>query len=169
MSQRDLFYKWLFYSLAGLFWFSLQQFVFNSLDLWRGVHPFVLPMIPAMATLLERRQESAFFAIGAGLFCDLLIPASLPGFYSVTFFLTALLSALIAQRVIMQGFLCAFICSVAALVLGSLVHALFLSPSTPIPFAAVMALTGRELLLSIPLFPLVFLTFRNVHRRIRNE
>jgi len=169
MSQRDLFYKWLFYSLLGLFWLSVQQLLLNRLTIWNGIHPFILPMVPAMAAIFERRQESCFFAIGAGLLCDLLLPGSPPCLYTVIFLFTALLSGLIAGRVIVHGFLCAFVCSVAAIVLSNLFHCIFFSPSTEFTAATALSLAGRELLLSLPLFPLLFLSFRKIYHRIRNE
>lgn len=168
MTQRDLFFKWLFYSLAGLFWVAAQQLLLNHLDIWDGVHPFVLPLIPTMASVLERRQESAFFAIGAGLFCDLLMPGVIPCFYTLAFLSASVLSGLIAGRVIMPGFLCAFVCSVLALVLTDLLLLLFLSPSIDFTAATALTLTGRELLLSLPFSPLLFLSFRKVWRLIRN-
>lgn len=169
MNQRDLFYKWLFYSLAALIWMMLQQLLLNHLALWGGIHPFVLPMVPVMAAILESRQESAFFAIGAGLLCDLLMPGAIPCFYTVAFLLSALLSGLIAGRVIMPGFLCAFVCSVLAMVLTNLLHILLLTYSTSFALADAFALLGRELLLSLPFSPLLFLTSRKIYRRIRNE
>ncbi|MBE6919113.1 MAG: hypothetical protein E7469_05480 [Ruminococcaceae bacterium] len=168
MTQRDLFYKWLFYSLVGLFWVFLQQMVLNRLDIWNGVHPFVLPLLPTIAATLERRQESAFFAIGAGLFCDLLMPGVFPCFYTLAFLSSALLAGLIAGRVIMPGFLCAFVCSVLALVLTDLLLMLFLNISTDFSAAVALSLMGQELLLTLPFSPLVFLTLRKVWRLIRN-
>ena len=168
MSQRDLFYKWLFYSLLGLFWLSLQQLLLNRLSLWGGIHPFILPMAPAMVAIFERRQESAFFAIGAGLLCDLLFPGSFPGLYTLTFLVIVLLTGLIAGRLILSGFLCAFVCSVFALLLSCVFHLLFLSASAEISFSSALSLTARELLLSLPLFPVLFLSFRKIRRMIHD-
>ena len=67
MSQRDLFYKWLFYCLLALGWMALQQLVLNHCSWWGGVHPFVWPMVPVMIALLEKRAESCTFAIFSGL------------------------------------------------------------------------------------------------------
>lgn len=169
MTQRDLFYKWLFYSLLGLFWMALQQLLLNPLDIWNGTHPFILPMLPIMAAILESRQESAFFAIGAGLVCDLLIGSVVPCFYTLTFLSSVLLAGLIAGRIIVPGFLCAFVCSVMALVLTDLLLILLLTASADFSAADAFALLGRELLLSLPLYPLIFLSFRKVFRLIRNE
>lgn len=169
MSQRDVFYKWLFYSLLGLFWLSLQQLALNHLSIWSGVHPFILPMVPVMVAILERRQDSAFFAIACGLVTDLLLPGGLPGFYSLTFLLSALLAGLIAGRLIVPGFLCAFVCSVIAIVLGDLLLSLMLTYSLEFTAATALSLTGRELLLSLPFFPLIFLSFRKICRMSRGE
>ena len=53
MTQRDIFYKWLFYALVGVLWAVIQQLVLNRLDFWGGVHPFVLPLVPVMVAILE--------------------------------------------------------------------------------------------------------------------
>lgn len=169
MTQRDYFYKWLFYTLAALLWLTIQQLLLNPLNIWGGVHPFVLPILPAMVSILENRQESAFFAIGAGLVCDLLMPGAIPCFYTLAFLSIALLSGLIAGRVIMPGFLCAGVCSVLAMVLTDLLLILFLSPTLDFTAADALALTGRELLLSLPFSPLLFITFRKVWRLISNK
>ena len=169
MTQRDIFYKWLFYALAGVLWACLQQLVLNRLDFWGGVHPFVLPLVPVMAAILENRAESAFFAVGAGLFCDLLLPGVIPGFYTLAFLAAALLCGLIAGRVILPGFLCAFVCSVVSLVLTDLLLLVFLFPSTHFTAADAFSLMGRELLLSLPFAPLLFVTYHKVWRLIHNE
>ena len=169
MSQRDVFYKWLFYGLLGVFWLSMQQMVCNHMTWWNGVHPFILPMVPVMVAILERRQESAFFAITCGLAADLLLSGGLPGFYTVAFLFSTLLTGLIAGRVIVAGFLCAFVCSVCALALGSLLLSLVLSYSIEFTAATALSLAGRELLLSLPFFPLIFLSFRKISRMSRGE
>ena len=169
MTQRDIFYKWLFYALLSILWTSLQQLVLNRLDFWGGVHPFVLPLIPVMAAILENRAESAFFAVGAGLFCDLLLPGVIPGFYTLAILAAALLCGLIAGRVIVPGFLCAFICSVVSLVLTDLLLLVFLFPSTHFAAPDAFSLMGRELLLSLPFAPLLFLTYRKIWRMLHNE
>ncbi len=169
MTQRDIFYKWLFYALLGLAWLSVQQMVLNSLDFWGGVHPFVLPLIAVMVAILEKRHESAFFAFIAGLICDLLIPGAIPCFYALTFLLSALLSGLIAGRVIMPSYLCAFVCAIPSIALSNLLQGLFLLSSFGVSAADILWLSGRELLLTLPFTPLLFLTFRKIRRLIHNE
>ena len=169
MSQRDLFYKWLFYCLMALGWMALQQLVLNRCTWWGGVHPFVWPMMPVMIALLEKRAESCSFALLSGLLCDLLAPGVIPGFYLLTFLICALLAGLIAGRVILPGFLCAFVCSVVAFVASDLLLMLFLSSSVKFSGAEAFSLMGKELLLSLLLFAPVYLSFRLIRRRIHND
>ena len=169
MIQRDIFYKWLFYALLGLAWMTVQQAILNSLTFWGGVHPFVLPLVPVMVAILEKRHESAFFALIAGLICDLLMPAVIPCFYALTFLLAALLSGLIAGRAIMPSYLCAFVCAVPSITLINLLQGLFLLPASAISTSDILWLSGRELLLTLPFTPLFFLTFRKIRRLAHNE
>lgn len=169
MSQRDLFYKWLFYVLLAVGWTVLQQAALNHLPLWSGVHPFLWPMLPIAVAILEPRQACLLFAAASGLLCDLLSPGVIPCFYTLTFLLCALLSGVIARRVIVPGFLCAFVCSVLAFVVTDLLLILFLTSSTAFSGAEAFSLMGRELLISLPLFAPIFFSFRQIFRRMRNQ
>ena len=139
-----------------------------TLEIW-GIHPFLLPMLPVMAVILEGQRESAFFAVGLGLFCDLLFPGVIPCFYTLAFLVCALVAGLLAGRVIMPGFLCAFVCGALALVVTNLLQILFLTFRISFSFSDAMLLLGKELLLSIAAAPLIFLVFRKISRRLRNE
>lgn len=168
MSQKDIYYKWLFYTLLALLYAALQQLAFNHLRIWGGVHPFVLPLIPVMVAILESRQDSVFFAIAAGLFCDFLMPGVFPCFYALAFAGAALLADLVAGRVIMPGFLCAAVCSVAALILTDVLLTLFLASSAGFSSGAALSLMGRELLLSLPFAPVLFASFRKIRQLIHD-
>jgi hypothetical protein len=97
------------------------------------------------------------------------MPGPISCFYTLTFLVIVLLCAVIAERVILAGFLCAAVCSVLALTLSSILQIFFLSSSQDFSTATALALSGRELLLSLPFSPLLFLSFRFVWRLIRNE
>lgn len=168
MTQRDLTIKWAFFSCAALFFIALQQLVLNHLEIW-GVHPYLLPMLPAMAVILEGQKESAFFAVGLGLFCDLLSPAVIPCFYTIAFLVCSLLCGLLAGRVIMPGFLCSFVCGALAMVMTNLLQMLFFTFYGSFSFTDALLLMGKELLLSIAAAPLIFLVFRRISRRLHNE
>lgn len=169
MTRRDFFYKWLFYCAAALFCLFIQQALLNRLPLWNGIHPFILPLIPVMAAMLEHDQYSIFFAMIFGLLCDFLLPGVIPCFYLLVFLSSALLTRLIAARVMLPGFLCAFICSVLALVLTDLVLILLLNYSIDFTAAGALTLAGRELLLSLPFSLLIYPLFRRIRQLFRSE
>ncbi len=168
MNQRDLFYKWLFYSGAALLFLVLQSWVLNRLSLWDGVHPFLPPMLALMPSLLENRDESALFAVIFGFFSDLFMPSPVPGFYTLVFLAIAVLSGLIAGRLLMPGFLCAAVCGAMGLVLCGLVHLLtaLSHPSISLPDA--LGVIGRELALSLPFSPAIFWLDRKIYLRMRD-
>lgn len=168
MTQRDLTIKWAFFSIAALSFIALQQLVLNRLEFW-GVHPYLLPMLPAMAVILEGQKESAFFAVGLGLFCDLLSPAVIPCFYTIAFLACSLLAGVLAGRVIMPGFLCAFVCGALAIIVTDLLQMLFLTFYGSYSFSDAFWLMGKELLLSVAAAPVIFSVFRKISRMLHNE
>lgn len=168
MSRRDLTIKWTFFSFAALFFIAVQQLLLNHWELW-GVHPFILPMLPVMAVILEGQKEGTFFAVGVGLFCDLLWSAVIPCFYTLAFLLCALLAGLLAGRVIMSGVLCAFVCGTLALVVTDLLMIVILINKTSFALTDALLLSGKELLLSVAAAPLIFLVYRKISRRMHNS
>ena len=167
MTRRDLTIKWVLFSLASLGFIALQQLLLNRWEIW-GVHPYLLPMLPVMSVILEGQKESAFFAVGLGLFCDLLSPAIIPCFYTIAFLACSLLAGVVAGRMIMPGFLCAFVCGALSMVVTDLLHMLFLTFYSSFPLSAAFALMGKELLLSILAAPVIFLLFRKISRALHN-
>ena len=89
MSRRDLTIKWLLYAALTLPFLVIQQYLLNPLEVL-GVHPFIIPLLGAMAAIFESRGESAFFSASLGIFCDLLMPSVIPCFYTLSFLATAL-------------------------------------------------------------------------------
>lgn len=167
MNQRDMFFKWLFYSLSALLGLLIQGFLLNRLGFWHGIHPFLPPLLAITPAVLENREESAFFAVTVGLLMDLLIPTSFPALYTVSFVLLALLTRHIANRIIVPGFFCALVCSALALLLTNLLHLLLATGTTP-DFTAVLTMIGREMLLTLPFSPVYFWLCRKIYLRMRN-
>ena len=168
MKQGNLFYRWLFYGVAAALFLLLQGLVLTRLRVW-GVHPFVPPVLVAVAASWEDRQESLCAAAVFGLVCDLLIPSVIPCFYVLSFVLSAFLVGLIATRLMAAGLLCSVVASMLCLLVNSLLSALFLTYRGGVPFSAVVSVAGRELLLTLPLLGLVYLLFRPIHRRFLAE
>ena len=167
MSQRDLTIKWALFSLASLGFLALQQLLLNRLEVW-GVHPYLLPMLPAMAVIFEGQKETSFFAVGLGLFCDLLAPAGISCFYTIAFLACALLTGMVAGRIIMPGFLCAIVCGAMAMVITDLLQMLFLSFYSSFSLSVAFTLMGKELLLSIAAAPVIFVVFQKISRALHN-
>ncbi len=164
VTQRDRAHKWIFYTLLSLLWAFCQQLVLNHLALWGGVHPFVLPLLPVLVATMERRQSASFFAVAAGLLCDFLMPGIIPCFYTLAFLAASLVAGQIAGRIIMPGYLCAFVCAVFGMAITGLMQTFFSTYTLTFLWRDAFALLGRELLLTLPLTPLVFCTLRWVRR-----
>lgn len=164
MKQGSLFYRWLFYGLAAGLGLFLQGLVLNHLRVW-GIHPFLPPVMVAVAAAQEDRQEGLCAAAVFGLICDLTASPVIPCFYILTFAVTAFLAGWIAKHLIVPGFFCALVTSVLALLVNGLFHTLFLTYQGLRDLSAAAAITGCELMLTLPLIPLVYLLFRPIHRR----
>lgn len=164
MNQRYVWYRWLFYGLGAALFLVLQALVLSRVRFW-GVHPFLPPVLVAVAAAWEDRQEGICAAAVFGLLCDLTMTPPIPCFYMLTFLVIAFLSGLVAKRWILPGFFCALAVSVAAIVINGAAQALVLSFRGIHDPRAAVSIIGRELLLTAPLIPFVFLLFRRIHRR----
>ena len=104
------------------------------------------------------------FAVGVGVACDLLLPASSPCFYTLVFPLVGLCAALLSESVCRAGFLCSLFC------ITGLAHALVLWAGSKAAWGAAASVAGRELCLTLPfIFPMTVL-FRAVYWRAhRND
>lgn len=168
MKQGNLFYRWLFYALAAGALMAVQSLVLNGIRL-RGVHPFLPPVLVGAVSACEDRQESLCASAVFGLLCDLLLPAVIPCFYTLTFAAAALLAGLIARRVMVPGLLCSAASALLALLLHGILYALFLSYGHTVSFSAAAGLIGKELILSLPLILPLYLLLRPIHLRFRLE
>ena len=168
MNQRDMFFKWLFYSLAAILGILIQGLVLNRLNLWHGIHPFLPPLLAIAPAILEGREESTFFAVALGLVTDLLIPTNFPAFYTITFAVLALLTRQIADRVIVPGYICAFVCGGLGLILTNLLRLVLVSAHGGANVIDVAWLSLRELLLTLPFIPAYFWLCRKIYRRMRD-
>lgn len=168
MNQRNIWYRWLFYGLAAELFLILQALVLWRVRVW-GIHPFLPPVLVAVAAASENRQESLCAAAVFGLLCDLTMTPPIPCFYVLNFAVIAFLSGLVAKRWILSGFFCAVAASLAAIFINGAGQALVLSFRGVHDPAAAVSITVRELILTAPLIPLVYLLFRRIHRRFPAE
>ena len=62
MTRRMLTIKWVFYSLWTLLFLLVQQLVLPHIRVW-GVHPFLLPVLSAVAASFEGKREGPIFGL----------------------------------------------------------------------------------------------------------
>lgn len=165
MTRRDLFFKWLYYSVATLLLILLQSTLLPAIRLW-GVHPFLPPMLVAIAAMLEGPLEGCSFAAVFGLLCDITMPGVIPCFYTLVLPGCALPAAMIARRRMRPGYLCALLSSLLAMLLTDLLQMLLMSFQGGVNIPAALSLSGRECLVTVLLSPLVYLLLRSVSRRV---
>ena len=163
MTRRNLAIKWLLYTLVTLLLVAVQCLVLNHITLW-GIHPFLLPLIAALAAMWEG-GKGILFSVIFGLLTDLTTVGPIPCFYTLAFLAVAVTAMLIARHLIVPGFLCAFLVSVLSIVLCGLLQILFLSYRAGISFLPALLLMAKELI-STACMPLVFFPYRWVHTRI---
>ena len=168
MSQRNALYRWFFYALAACLFLFLQGLLFNRLQVW-GIHPFLPPVLAVTAAVWEDRQESLCAGAVFGLLCDLVMRPPIPCFYVLAFSAAAFLAGFIAKGWIQPGFFCALAVSVSSLILCGGFFALIFSIRGINDPAVAVSIIGRELLLTLPLIPFVYLLFRHIRRRFPAE
>ncbi len=164
MTRRLLTIKWTFYGLWTLLFLLVQQLVLPYIRIG-GVHPFLLPVLAAIAASFEGKWEGPIFGLVLGFVCDALFTGVFPCFYAVVLTLSALLAGVAARHLIMPGLVCSLVVSAAALVLMGIINTMAFSYSYGTPLSAALWLMARELLISLPFAILVHLAFARIHRR----
>ena len=168
MQRRDYIIKWLLYVLVALLFVLVQVFVLVRIRVW-GVHPFVFPAIVAVLAALESPHESAIFALAFGVVLDLTVPGVIPCFYTVSFIVIFIVSRLLSTRVLSWPFFCCMLCGVLSMVCCSGLSTLFLQAKVDFTPLSALMLLGKELLLTAPLMPLVYLPMRKLRRVFDRE
>ena len=168
MQRRDYIIKWLLYVLVALLFVLVQVFVLVRIRVW-GVHPFVFPAMVAILAALESPHESAIFALAAGAVLDVTMPGVIPCFYTVAFLVVFLLARVLSAKVLSQPFFCCMLCGVLSIVCTDLLQMLFLNSSVSFSVRAALLLMGKELLLTLPLMPLIYLPDSKIRRFFHQE
>ncbi len=163
MQHCDYVFKWLFYSLTALAFVLLQVFVLVHVRLW-GIHPFVFPALVATIAALESPHDSAVFVLAFGLVLDITMPGEIPCFYTVAFIVVFIVSRLLSAKVLVRPFFCCMLCGILSIVCTDLLHMLFLNAFVSFSFRSALLLMGKELLLTTPLLPLLFLPAYKIRR-----
>ena len=168
MGRRDFVFKWLFYALTALGFVLVQVFGLVHIRIW-GVHPFLFPVLVSTVAALESAHESAVFALATGAVLDVTMPGVIPCFYTVTFIVVLVASRLLSTKVLSWPFFCCMLCGVLSIVCSGLLNTLFLNASVSVPLSAAALLIGKELLLTLPLMPLVYLPAYRIRQTFQRE
>ncbi|WP_337491401.1 hypothetical protein [Vescimonas sp.] len=168
MEHRDYVYKWLSYTLVSLLFILVQCFGLVHLRVW-GVHPFIFPVLVSTVAALETAHESAIYTLALGLLMDLTMPGVLPCFYTVAFLVVFVATQLLSAKVLSWPFFCCMLCGVLSMVCCSGLSTLFLQAKVDFTPLSALMLLGKELLLTAPLMPLVYLPMRKLRRVFDRE
>ena len=164
LARNETIFKWALYAGATMVFFLLQGAVLQRISLW-GVIPFVFPILAAVLGMYEGPLPGSIYGLVLGVLCDLLLPASIPCFYTLVFPVAGLCAGLISQSLLPAGFLCAPVPPVLAFFLTAAFHRFLLWARDKAACAAGARLFLQEVCISILLIIPVVLLFSAVFRR----
>ena len=126
-------------------------------------------MLVSTVAALESAHESAVFALATGAVLDVTMSGVIPCFYTVAFLVVFLLARVLSAKVLSQPFFCCMLCGVLSIVCTDLLQMLFLNSSVSFSVRAALLLMGKELLLTLPLMPLIYLPDSKIRRFFHQE
>ena len=165
LARSATIFKWTLYTLAGLVWVVVQAAFLQRVTIW-GVIPFLYPLIAALPATFEGPAAGTVYALACGVFCDLLLPSSIPCFYTLILPLVGLAAGLLSQSLIPAGYLCSAAAALPAYLLTGIFHCIVLWAQGHHAWGAAMSVTLRELCASLLWsLPMTWL-FRRVYLRV---
>lgn len=165
LARSATIFKWTLYTLAGLVWAVVQAAFLQRVTIW-GVIPFLYPLIAALPATFEGPAAGTVYALACGVFCDLLLPSSIPCFYTLILPLVGLAAGLLSQSLIPAGYLYSAAAALPAYLLTGIFHCIVLWAQGHPAWGAAMSVTLRELCVSLLWsLPMTWL-FRRVYLRV---
>lgn len=165
LARSATIFKWTLYTLAGLVWVVVQAAFLQRVTIW-GVIPFLYPLIAALPATFAGPAAGTVYALACGVFCDLLLPSSIPCFYTLILPLVGLAAGLLSQSLIPAGYLCSAAAALPAYLLTGIFHCIVLWAQGHPAWGAAMSVTLRELCVSLLWsLPMTWL-FRRVYLRV---
>lgn len=165
LARSATIFKWTLYTLAGLVWAVVQAAFLQRVTIW-GVIPFLYPLIAALPATFEGPAAGTVYALACGVFCDLLLPSSIPCFYTLILPLVGLAAGLLSQSLIPARYLCSAAAALPAYLLTGIFHCIVLWAQGHPAWGAAMSVTLRELCVSLLWsLPMTWL-FRRVYLRV---
>lgn len=158
--------KWTLYSAAVVLCVMFQGAILQRMVFW-GVIPFLYPLLAAIPATYEEPIPATVFSLAVGIFCDLLLPGSIPCLYTLIFPLVGLFASLLSQSVLPPGLVCSFLAGAMSFLLTDGFRGFVLWINGRAAWQAAGFLMLREFCVTAPLIiPLSFL-FRAVSRKAR--
>ena len=169
MFRNAVLFKWALYLLAAALCLAVQSFAQHLTLL--GVIPFLYPLLAVMPATMDTPSFGGAFAILMGVFCDSLLPESVPFFYTISFPISALIASFLAREVLPAGLICAYVTSAVGFAVNGFFHCfLFWTWGQSDIWMTGLFLTLREFFVTVPLMaPPIMLLFRLVADRTRYE
>lgn len=168
LARNEIIFKWLLYSAAAAACLAVQGSVLQRVHLW-GVIPFVCPLLAAIPATWERPTAGTVFALAVGVVCDLLLPASIPCFYTLVFPLAGLAASVLSHSVLRPGLLCSLAAAAMAFALTDGFACFVLWSRGKAAWEAGAFLALREFCVTAPWIIPVTLLFRAVYRRTHSD
>ena len=164
LARNETIIKWSLYAAASLLGVLTQGAVLQRLE-WFGVIPFIFPLLPAIPATMESSRSGTVFALCVGVFCDLLLPAPLPCFYTLIFPFAGLFAALLSESILPAGYLCSSVAAAFSFFLTGCFHIFLLWTEGKTAGSAALRVMALEFALTFPaVFPMTAL-YRWVYLR----
>ncbi len=164
LARNEIIFKWTLYAAATALCFFVQGALLQRITVW-GVIPFLYPLLAAIPASYEKPVSATIFALAVGVFCDLILPGSIPCFYTLVFPLAGLCASLLSQSLLPAGILCSLSGTAIAFLMTGLFHCLLLWINGKTAWSAGLFLTLREFCVTAPLTVPVNLLYRAVFRK----
>ena len=167
MTTQDFFIKWGVYGLALLpVWFC-ECFLFNRLP-FLPLTPMLLPLAAVAVAVLEGAVAGAGFGLAVGILCDAVYFGT-NGAMTVGICVVGIVAGVLAQYLLRQNLLGCLLCSLLALAAIDGVRILARLLLGKGELGAMLALAGREILISMifvfPVYALFLWVFRRVPKK----
>ena len=164
LARNETIIKWALYAAVSLLGVFAQGAVLQRLELF-GVIPFIFPLLASIPATFESSVSGTAFALCAGIFCDLLLPAPLPCFYTLAFPFAGLFAALFSESILPSGYVCSCVTTAFAFLLTGLFHCFLLWLDGKAPGTTALFTMAAEFLVTLPaVFPMTAM-YRWVYRR----
>ncbi len=148
LTRGEIIFKWVLYTAVSALFLLVQTAVLQRVTVW-GVIPFLYPLLPVLTATFEGPFSGTVFSLAAGVFCDMLLPAPIPCFYTVILPAAGLLCALMAKS-LPAGFLCSLASAAVVFAMTDLAMCLLLWSRGGFSWSAGLGVAAREFCVTLP-------------------